>query len=151
MTGENCSQVNRPGTLRSIESPDCFGPVRIHIHGFRTIAPAGSDSHTEPNTTLLEFFLTGSGFPHPTNGGIRNDTLDWRSVRLTQTIGIKTGQTVGHVHGLLLKRFTHTTQTTINGRADSDLWIRKLFVHKRAHSTRLEAFKQAYFFFSCHI
>ena len=40
MTGQYCSQIYGTGTLCAIETPNGLGPVRMHIHSFRTIAPA---------------------------------------------------------------------------------------------------------------
>ncbi|MNC32179.1 hypothetical protein D3C75_805240 [compost metagenome] len=35
------SKIDGTGALRSIETPHCMRNCRIHIHGFRTITPAG--------------------------------------------------------------------------------------------------------------
>ena len=100
MSGKDCSQVDCTRTLRTIEAPYCFGPGLVHIHGFRSVAPTGSHSDTQPDTFALKLLLTGSRFPYSTNGGIGKDTLDRRTIGLAKLRGIERGQSLGHVHSL---------------------------------------------------
>ena len=40
MGGQHGSEIHGTGTFCTIESPHCFGIVRVHVHGLRAIAPA---------------------------------------------------------------------------------------------------------------
>ena len=100
MPGKDGGEVHCPRTLGAIEAPDRFGPSLVHVHGFRTITPAGSHSDTQSDSFALKFLFTGSRFPHSTNSGIGNHALNRGTIGLSKLGGIERGQPIGHLHGL---------------------------------------------------
>ena len=43
VSGEGCGEIDCAGALGAVEAPDGFGQVRVHVHRFRAVAPAGGD------------------------------------------------------------------------------------------------------------
>ena len=62
-------KVYGTGSLRTVKSPDTLNRVRRHIHGFRTVAPAGGHGQSNGNAFRFKKVRTFCRFCHASDGG----------------------------------------------------------------------------------
>ena len=101
------SQINRSGTLRSIEAPNRFDGHGIHVHGFCAVAPARRYGQCDIHAFFFKLCGTGCGLRHTADGGVRDDNLHRFSVGISQIICEQFCGGFRHVHGLLFQRFSY--------------------------------------------
>ncbi len=70
MSGKDGGKVDRSRTLRPVEAPDRLRAMRIHVHGFRSVAPAGRHRQGNPDILFPELIGAGIGLRHATDAGI---------------------------------------------------------------------------------
>ena len=87
MSGEDCGEINRARTFGSVEAPDRFRGLRVHVHGFGTVAPAGRHGQGNADIFAAELIRTCGGFRDAADRGVRNDTFDRSAVRMTKRGG----------------------------------------------------------------
>ena len=120
MGREHRSQIDRTGPLRAIEPPHRLGHQRIHIHGFRAVAPTGSDGQGYPHSFPGELLMRHGRFRHPADAGIGDHAFHRKAVGLAQILRDDPGRSLGHLHGLVFQAFPHTSEPAVDGRADTD-------------------------------
>ena len=84
VSGKNRGEINRPGTLRAIESPYSLRPVRVHVHGLGAIAPAGCHGDRSADSLTLELLGAGGALSHTADRPVSDDTLHRSAVRISQ-------------------------------------------------------------------
>ena len=84
VSGKNRGEINRPGTLRSVESPDGLRPVRVHVHGLGAVAPAGCHGDRSADSLTLEFLGACGALSHTADRPVSDDTLHRSAVRISQ-------------------------------------------------------------------
>ncbi len=112
-------QVYGPRPLSAVKSPDCLGHKGIHIKGLIAVSPAGSDGNGEANSLPLKQFGAFRCFRHPADGGFGNHALNGQAVGVPDTIRNQSGHILGHVHGLVLKRFPNAAPSAVNNGANT--------------------------------
>ena len=75
MGSQHGSQIDGARPLRAVESPDPLDRQRIHIHRFRSIAPARRDGQGNIHAFSAELIRTGRCLSHPSDGGVRDHHL----------------------------------------------------------------------------
>ena len=122
MRRQDAGEIDGAGTLGAVKAPDGLDGVPVHVHGFRTVAPAGGDGQGNGDAFAAELFLTGGSFSHPADGGVRNDDLYRLAVGIAQVFLKQPGGGTGHVHGLVLQAFPHLqgAPAAVNRRPDAD-------------------------------
>ena len=132
MGGQHGCQINRAGTLRSVEAPHALYGLRLHVHSLRAVAPAGRHGQRDIHSRLAELVRAGSSLPHPSDGGVRDNHLHRLPVGIAQILRKERRRRFGHVHGLLLQRLPHLQESApaVDGGADSDHGI---IPHKSVH------------------
>ena len=123
MGGEYGSQIYGSRTLRTVKTPHRFRIVRIHIHCFRTVAPARGHGDGRTHTFTLELLGTGGTLTHPAYRRIRNDTLHLRAVTVPQVRLDQVLYSLGQIHRFLFQAFTDTALTTVDRRPDTNFRI----------------------------
>ena len=61
-------QVNGSRTFGPIKSPDSFHRVRVHVHRFASVAPAGGDGNRHRHVLASELFGACGALGHPSDG-----------------------------------------------------------------------------------
>ena len=79
-----CCKIYCSRTLCSIESPYSFRVMRVHIHSFRTVAPARSYGNSRTYTFSFELFSTGCAFSNTADSAIGNHAFHRASVTVFQ-------------------------------------------------------------------
>ena len=123
MSGENCGEINRAGTLRSVEAPDRLRGLRIHIHGFGTVAPTGGDGQGNSDVFAAELVRTCCGFRNTADCGVRNDTFNRSAVRMTKCGADEFSRRTRHLHGLLFKRLANPFSSAVNCGTNPDFRV----------------------------
>lgn len=95
----------------------------VHVHRLGAVAPARRNGDGGAHALALELLGTGGALANASNGGIGYDTLDGRSVAVAQVLADQFGYRFGEVHRLCLKTLAHAALTTVDGGANSNLWI----------------------------
>ena len=116
-------KIDRARTFGAVETPHSLGPVGIHVHCFRTVAPAGSDGDGGSYALALKFVGACGRFGHTAYGGIGNDTLHGCAVGIAKIGGDKIGHCFCQIHGLVFKAFSHSALTSVNGRTNADFRV----------------------------
>ncbi len=122
MGSQHACQIHRTGTLCSVKSPYPLDGFGIHIHGLRTIAPAGCYRQSNIHTGLTEFIRTCRSLTHPSDGGIRDNNLYRITVGITKVFLKQLRRRLRHIHGLLFQRLPHLkiASSSVNRRSDAD-------------------------------
>ena len=123
MASQHSGQIDGSGTFRTVESPHGLGPIGMHVHGLRTVAPAGGDSDGGPHALAFKLLGTCCALGHAAYGAVGNDAFHRTAVAVSQIRGNQFGHCTGQTHGFLFKTFAHTALTAIDGRTDSDFGI----------------------------
>ena len=76
MGGEHGSQIHGAGPLRAVEAPDRLDGIAVHVHGFRTVTPAGGHRQRDGDAFPAEFLLAGGRLGHAADRGIGDDYPD---------------------------------------------------------------------------
>ena len=82
MASQGSSQVNGTRAFGSVETPDCFWHVSVHINGFAAVAPAWSNRKAHSNTVLAEFLSTHCRFGNPADARVSNNTFNRFAIRI---------------------------------------------------------------------
>ncbi|MEN9991533.1 MAG: hypothetical protein RLZZ224_1235 [Verrucomicrobiota bacterium] len=123
VTGENSGEVNGAGAFRAIKAPDGFGDRRVHVHGFRAIAPAGSDRERDADAFFTELFRAGGRFCDTADASIRDHAFDGRAIAMTENGADQIGSRASHVHGLRFERLANAAEAAIDGGTNPDFWV----------------------------
>ena len=110
------------GPLRSVKSPHALDCMRVHVHGLCTVTPAWGHSQGNIHSGPAEFIRTGSAFPHPPNGGIRNHYVYRFPIAVTQVFPKQGRRAFGHIHGLSFHGFPyfHISLSSVYCGSDAD-------------------------------
>ena len=127
VAGDHGGQIDRAGALGAVESPDGFRRVRVHVHRFRAITPAGRHGEGNADVGEPELVRAIGRLSNSADAGVRDDALDRRAIRITQHGSEEVRHRPGLLHGAFLKRFANAAEAAVNGRTNADLWIRCLF------------------------
>ena len=119
---EDRCQIDGTGTLGGIHAPDSFDGQRIHIHGFGTVAPAGSNRQGDGNTLFAEFRFAGGCLCHASDGGVCNDDLYGLAIGIPEIFFKELLCGLGHAHGLVFQGFTYLQRSSasVDNRTDAD-------------------------------
>ena len=122
--GQHGSQVYGAGTLRSVEAPHGLDGVRVHIHGFRSVAPAGGYRDGDGYAFPGKFFRAGGGFRHTADGGVCQDAFYGGSVGIAELFFYEFSHGPGHSHRLVFQGFADAVHSSVNGGTDANLGVR---------------------------
>ena len=86
MGGQHGSQIDGSRTLRTIETPHGFRIVGIHVHRLRAVAPTRGHGNRRSHALALELLGTGGTLTYPADGRVRDDTLNLRSIAISQIL-----------------------------------------------------------------
>ena len=103
MSCQHRSQINRARTFRTVETPDRFDGVFVHIHRFCTIAPAGGDGQCDIDSFAAELVGTGGGFADTADGGIGDHDFDRSTVGIAEMFFKEFCRTLCHIHRLFFQ------------------------------------------------
>ncbi|MBA7473949.1 hypothetical protein ES707_09296 [subsurface metagenome] len=120
MSGQNSCQIDRPRPFGSIEAPDSLWYIRVHIHCFRTIAPARRDRYRNLHSFSGKLCRRFTGFSHPPDTGISDDTFDWQAISMATVFAQKSSHSFSQCHRLVFQRLSYPSPPTINNRTNAD-------------------------------
>ena len=124
--GENGREIDRTRTLRTVEAPHALDGRRIHVHRFRTVAPARRNGQSDLHALSLELFGTRGGFRNATDGGIGKNDLHVLAVGIVEVFLKELLCRLCHRHNLSLQAFAelHRTSASIHDGTDADDGVR---------------------------
>ena len=82
--GQHGGQVDRPRPLSAVETPDGLGQQRIHVHGFRAVAPAGRDGERHAHARSGELLRRPGGLGDAADAGVGDDAFHRRAARVAE-------------------------------------------------------------------
>ena len=125
MSGKNGCEVNRTGTLCCVEAPNTLDRVGIHIHCFRTVAPAGSNGKSYRNALFLKLLGAGGCLGNTADSRVGNYDLDRLAVGISEVFLKELLCSLGHSHCLILKGFSDLERASscVNDGTDTDYGI----------------------------
>jgi len=131
-------QVHRPGPFGAVKAPDSFYCGRVHVHGFRTVAPAGGYGKGDVHPFAAEFVRAGGGFRNPADGGVGDHRLHRLPVGIAEVLFKKRLCRLCHVHGLIFQRLPNLKRAppSVNCRPDPDFGVHSpvtIFCHFILH------------------
>ena len=152
--GKHGGKIDRTGALGAVKAPNALDRVRVHVHRFGAIAPAGRDRERDRNALTLEFFGPRRRFGNATDGGVGDHNLHGGTVGVAQIVLKKLGGTVSHAHRLLLQRLTHPKSTTsaVDRGTDADHGMgadQLIFSHGNSPFRLLNRGGERLFYFFC--
>lgn len=130
VAGQNSGQIDRAGALGAVEAPDGFRSVGIHIHRFRSVAPARCHGEGDADIGEFEFFRAIRSLPDSADAGIRDDALHGGSIRIAEFRGEQLRHGPGLGQGALFGRLADAAEATIDGGTNADFWI-VVFFHEK--------------------
>jgi hypothetical protein len=77
--------------------------VRVHVHGFGAVAPAGGDGQRDAHAFAAELVGAGRGLGDAADGAVGDDAFDGRAVVVAQLGADQRGDGLRHVHGLVFE------------------------------------------------
>ena len=80
VTRQHGCEIHRTGALCAVETPNSLGPMGMHVHRFRTVAPARSYRDCSTYAFALKLSLTRCSFCHTANRSISNDAFNGSAV-----------------------------------------------------------------------
>ena len=115
-------QIYGARTLRSVEAPNGFDGLGIHVHGLRSIAPTGCHGQGDIHAFPTEFFRAGGRLSHPADGGVGDHNLHRFAIGIFQVFLKQFRGGFCHVHGLLFQRSAHIQRppAPVDGGTDTD-------------------------------
>jgi hypothetical protein len=116
---EHGRQVNGTGPLGPVESPDGLRAARIHVHGFRPVAPAGRYGQRNADILPFELLRAGRRLGDTADAGVGDHARHGRAIRVLEILADEGRGILRHGHHLAFKRFAHAAVATVNGRADA--------------------------------
>ena len=125
MGSQNACKINRTRPLRSVESPYAFNGHRIHIHRFRTIAPARRYGQCNGNPFFFKLLCTCCRFAHAPDCRIRNNYFYRLTIGIFQVFGKQLCCRFRHIHCLVFQRFPYLQipSSSVNGRPNTNYRI----------------------------
>ena len=118
--GQHGGQVHGAGTLRSVEAPHGLDGVRVHVHGFGAVAPAGGYRDGDGHALARELLCAGGGFCHAAYGAVGNDALYGCTIGIFEFLADEFRYCHGHAHGLVFQGFTDTVHASVDGGTDAN-------------------------------
>ena len=123
MTSQHCSQVNCTRALCAVETPNSLRPVRVHVHRFRTIAPARSHCDCSTYAFAFELFSTCCSFCYATDSAVGDNALHRCTICVAHILADQFCHGFSQRHGLFFQTFSHSTLTSVDGGTNSDFRI----------------------------
>ena len=123
MCRHNCCQIHRTRALRSVESPDSFDGVRIHIESLCSVTPTGRHRQGCYYIFHLKLFCHPGRLRTSSDSGTADHALYRCSIRILQILRDQFCGNFCHFTGLILQAFTNATPTSIDYRANSNLRV----------------------------
>ena len=122
VSGKHRCQIYCAGALGTVKTPDSLYGIGIHIHGFRTVAPAWGDGDSDIDTLSAEFIGASRRFGDTSDGCIGDYDLYGLAVCIFEVFGKKLRGASCHIHCLLLKGFSYFeyAPSAVDSRAYSD-------------------------------
>lgn len=115
--------TERPGAFGSVEAPDRFDGVGVHVKGFCSVAPAGRNGQRGNDIFAGELFLARGSLSAATDGGFADDALHGRTVRIAQRLRDELCGVARHIHRLRFERFPNPAPSSVNYGTDTDFRI----------------------------
>ena len=113
-------QIYSTRSFCSVESPNSFDGIWIHIHSLSSVAPAWSNSQCNINAFFFEFCSTCSSLCYTSDCCISDYNLNRFTVAISQIFCEQFSSGFCHIHGLLFQRFTNFQNTTTSVNCWSD-------------------------------
>ena len=123
VSGKYGCEIDRSGTLGSVEAPNGFRSLRIHVHRFGTVAPAGSDGQGDADVFPAEFVRAGGSFRNSADRGVRDHAFNRGAVRVTKRGRDELSGGNSHLHGLFLQRFADSFPSAVDRGTDPDFRV----------------------------
>jgi hypothetical protein len=123
VTGEHRREIDRARPLRAVEAPHRLRGEGIHVHGFRTIAPARRDGQRDPDVFPPELVRARRRLRHTANTGVGDDALHLRAIGIAQGLGDQLGRRLRQFHRLLFEGLADAAQAAINGGTNANARI----------------------------
>ena len=123
MSCQYCCQIYGSRTFCSVESPYGFGPMRVHVHCFGTIAPATGYGDGGSYAFAFKFLGTGGAFAYTSDGAVGNDTFHGTAVTILQVSRNQFGNSFCQIHSLFFKAFTNTALAAVDSGTNPDFRI----------------------------
>ena len=86
MSGQNRCQIYGARSLSSVQAPHALDGLRVHIHGLRSIAPAGSNRQSNVHSLFSELLCTRCALSHPSDSRVSNNNLYRLAVGIFQVL-----------------------------------------------------------------
>src|SRR5699024_883255 len=86
MCSQNRCQVYSAGSLCCVQAPYSLDGLGIHIHGLRTVAPAGCNSKGNINAFFAEFVSACCSFADTSDGGVSDNNFNRLAVGVFQIL-----------------------------------------------------------------
>ena len=114
VTRQHCCEIYRTGAFCAVETPNCLGPMGVHVHSFRTVAPARSYRNSSAYAFAFKLSLTRSSFCYAANRSVSNNTFNGSAVGMLYVGRNKFGNGLCQIHCLFFKALTNATLASVN-------------------------------------
>ena len=117
---EHRREIHRPGALGTVESPHRLGRKGVHVHGFRTVAPAGCYREGNTHARRLELGRAGGGLRRTSDTAVGDNALRRTAVHVLQSTGNQFSGGAGHAHRPLFQTLAHPAEAPVDGGTNTD-------------------------------